>query len=557
MTRLTLLPMGRQLEVKTGTVLLDAIRQAGVEIDAPCNGQQLCGKCKVRLSDADQLAPVDSSHRHLTAAQIGAGVRLACQVVVRQDMRVTMPDDYWLDTRILEGDRIRQGRIAPAARVRKIGRRFHLCYHRMPAAPLGVWRPDFAPKGIAVDLGTTTLVLTLMDLGSGTELATVSAANPQAGFGHDVMSRIHEASTPQGLEKLFGLIAAELNRLTREACRRSATHPHEIIDAVIGGNTTMLQIAAAIDPSPLGRVPFAVTLQGGRTYPATRFGLNLNPQARAYVPPLAHAFVGGDISAGLLSIDFFNQKAPLLFIDMGTNGEMALSANGHMVVTSTAAGPAFEGMGITHGLRASPGAIEMVHANGRFLNIRTIDDAPARGICGSGIMDIVASLVKLDGVEPGGRLKNPQKEPVAPNPLSDRFDVVDRIAVIKLTDRVYFTQKDIRQFQLAKSAIQTGMEMLLCAAGLRADRLEKLVIAGGFGYHLRVESLRRIGIIPRDFKGDVEFAGNTCRTGCALMLMDAARRYFLEKQMKRVAHLAIAEKPDFQSRFIENISFGR
>jgi uncharacterized 2Fe-2S/4Fe-4S cluster protein (DUF4445 family) len=255
-----------------------------------------------------------------------------------------------------------------------------------------------------------------------------------------------------------------------------------------------------------------------------------------------------------LSIDFFKQRTPTLFIDMGTNGEMALIANGHSIVTSTAAGPAFEGMGITHGMRASSGAIEMVWSNGKYLNLRTIDDAPARGICGSGIMDIMACLIRLGAVEPGGRLRNPHKDNIELGPLSERYEIVNQVVAIKLTDNVYFTQKDIRQFQLAKSAIQTGAEMLLAAAGLDSDQLEKIVIAGAFGYHLRKGSLRQIGIVPRNFKGEIDFAGNTCRTGCALMLADATTRDLLQEKMKQVTHLAIAEAPDFQSRFIKNIS---
>jgi len=235
---------------------------------------------------------------------------------------------------------------------------------------------------------------------------------------------------------------------------------------------------------------------------------------------------------------------------------MALIANDQVIVTSTAAGPAFEAMGITHGMLASPGAIETVWTNGEFLNLRTIDNVPARGIGGSGIMDIMACLVRLDAVDAGGRLRNPQKESAGPGLLTDRYERVDRVAALKLTDTLAFTQKDIRQFQLAKSAIQTGVELLLSAAGVSLDHIEKIVIAGAFGYHLRTESLRQIGIVPRDFKGKIAFAGNTCRTGCARMRVDAATRDLLQASMKAITHLTIAEDPDFQSRFIRNLSLG-
>ncbi|MGA8241522.1 MAG: ASKHA domain-containing protein [Desulfobacterales bacterium] len=552
MTCLTILPLGKKIEVKPGTILLDAIRQAGIEISSPCNGRQLCGKCKVGITGS--APPVDAPHEHLKALEVAAGTRLACQVVIQSAMQVTLPEDYSMDTRILEGELIEKGRIAPAVQIRETTGQFQLCYRNLPPVPMDTWHLAFSPKGIAVDLGTTTLVVTLLDLQAGTELATASAVNPQTRFGHDVMTRIHKASTKEGLAELAKLIANGLNALVEKTCRASGTHPHEIVDAVIGGNTTMLQIAAAIDPSPLGVVPFTVGIQSGQTYPADQFRLDLNPQARVYIPPVTHAFVGSDVSAGLLSIDFFKQRTPTLFIDMGTNGEMALIANGHSIVTSTAAGPAFEGMGITHGMRASSGAIEMVWSNGKYLNLRTIDDAPARGICGSGIMDIMACLIQLGAVEPSGRLRNPHKDNIELGPLSERYEIVNQIVAFKLTDNVYFTQKDIRQFQLAKSAIQTGVEMLLAAAGLDSDQLEKIVIAGAFGYHLRKGSLRQIGIVPRNFKGEIDFAGNTCRTGCALMLADATTRDLLQEKMKQVTHLAIAEAPDFQSRFIKNIS---
>ncbi len=551
---LTILPQRKKIRVKPGTRLLDAIRQAGFEISSPCNGQQLCGKCKVHITDP--APPRKASLEHLTTDEVDAGVRLACQVSINAAMQVTLPDDYTLDTRILESEWIQKSRLAPAVEIQSLNGQFQLYYQNRPPVQLNTWQPEFSPKGIAVDLGTTTLVLTLIDLQTGKELAISSAVNPQTRCGHDVMTRIARASTEEGLVELSGLVSKGLNELIEKSCRDAGAHPHEIVDAVIGGNTTMLQIAAAIDPAPLGKLPFTVGIQGGRTVLADSFRLNLNPQARAYLPPVAHAFVGSDISAGLLSIDFFKQKTPTLFIDLGTNGEMALIANDRLIVTSTAAGPAFEGMGITHGMLAAPGAIETVWTSGKFLNIRTIDNAPARGICGSGIMDIMACLVRLDAVDSGGRLKNPHTETAGSGLLADRYELVDRIAALKLTDTLAFTQKDIRQFQLAKSAIQTGVELLFSTAGVTLNQLEKIVIAGAFGYHLQKESLRQTHIIPQDFKGTIVFAGNTCRTGCARMLVDASARDYLEDKMKQVTHLAIAETPDFQSRFIQNLSLG-
>lgn len=551
-TRLTVLPLDKTIVAETGRKLLDALRDAGIEIAAPCNGRNQCGKCRVHISGCALPPPPDQDPIGLE--EIASGVRLACQIEVCDGMVVTLPEDHSLDTRILEGERIEGCPVAPAATVQVISERHHLRYENEPAVALTDWRARYAPRGIAVDLGTTTLVVTLMDLQSGSELATASAVNPQARYGHDVMSRIQHGSTPEGLTQLTECIAEGLNRLISEVCQTSKTHPNEIVDAVIGGNTTMLQLAAGIDPTSLGLAPFTVAIASGRTYAAEIFRLEINPQARIYIPPVAHAFVGADISAGLLSIDFFEETAPILFMDLGTNGEMGLMANGRRLVTSTAAGPAFEGMGISQGMRAAPGAIETVWANGDYLSVRTIDDIPARGICGSGIMDVMACLIRLGAVDDGGRFDESFMDNRPDGPLTGRCTKVRGNHAVRLSDGVFFTQKDIRQFQLAKSAVKTGAEMLLAAAGMKAVDLERIVIAGGFGHHLRKESLRTIGLLPRGFKGKISFAGNTCRTGCALLLSDVANRRRLEAQMTKVDHLSIAEKADFRTRFIENLS---
>ena len=550
--KLTLMPIAKTVDVEAGTLLLDAIRKAGVELSSPCGGQQLCGKCKVRLDNPVHTERI--ANGHLTSEELNRGIRLACEMVVEGDMRISLLEAFTQDTRILEGELVSHARLLPAVKIQKDRSAYRLHYGNRPPIPLDGWKEDYAPKGIALDLGTTTLVATLMDLESGNELATASCLNPQHRHGHDVMTRIHMASTRQGLSELAALIADAVNGLCRRICKKSGSYPGEIVDAVIGGNTTMLQIAAGIDPSPLGVLPFNVDIHSGQTYPADRFGLKVNSAARVYVPPVAHAFVGSDISAGLLSIDFFKQEGPLLFIDIGTNGEMALFADGRVTVTSTAAGPAFEGMGISHGMRAAPGAIETVWANGRYLSIRTVDDAPAKGICGSGLLDLMACLIRQEAVEPSGRLKNPEDNAAANGPLSDRYGLIDGAAAIMLTDTIAFTQKDIRQFQLAKSAVRTGLQLLLSSSGLTSDQLEKIVIAGAFGYHLREESLRATGIVPKNFSGIVEFAGNTCRTGCALMLTDVTAREFLQDRMESVIHISIAESPDFQNLFIHNLS---
>jgi uncharacterized 2Fe-2S/4Fe-4S cluster protein (DUF4445 family) len=329
----------------------------------------------------------------------------------------------------------------------------------------------------------------------------------------------------------------------------------EILDVVVGGNTTMLTLAAAINPEPLGRLPFTVDIKAGVSYAAKDFGLDINPAGRVYVPPIVHAFIGSDITAGVLACGCLEKKKPSLFVDIGTNGEMGINNNGRFIVASTAAGPAFEGMGVSCGIRAVPGAVEAAYFDGETIDIKTIDAQPARGICGSGIIDIMASLLKAGVVNPAGRIKTPEQKEDLQASVAEGFMLIDDQPVFNIADSVYFSQADIRQLQLAKWAIRTGIDMLMSEANVTAEDLEDITLAGAFGYHLRPDSLATIGLIPDKLARKVRFAGNTSKTGCAMMLIDASLREYLEKQVQRVEHLPLAEKISFQELFIANLNF--
>lgn len=555
MAWLRVAPSGRRVPVARGESVLSALRRAGIELESPCGGEGVCGKCRVRVEAPEAVA--ETPHRRLSPAEARQGWRLACLLVPERDLTVHLPADALLDARILEGERLSAVRLAPAARVTWKGGAPWLEYEGQEPAPLPGWKPPVAPKGLAVDLGTTTLVVSLLDLAAGRELSTASALNPQADFGHDVLSRIQKGSTQEGLGELAAAVRGVLNRLVGDACREAGADAREVVDAVLGANTTMLQLAAAIDPAPLGRVPFRVGIAGGRSYPAADFGLDLNPAARVYVPPVAHAFVGSDISAGLLACRFFEREGPRLFVDIGTNGELALSAGGRWLVTSAAAGPAFEGMGISQGMRAAPGAVEAVHAEAQTLQVRVIGDVPARGVCGSGLIDAAAALLRLGVLEPGGRLLRRAEGgrilPAARERLAER----DGKPAFRLADGVFLTQADVRQLQLAKGAVRTAVDLLLAEAGVRPDELREVLLAGAFGYHLRPESLEAVGLLPRGLADRVTFAGNTSRLGAGLLLLDAGARTALEGWMARVRHLPLPESRAFQECFVANIGFPR
>ncbi len=555
MTQLTILPFKKNVTIRTDETVMQALRRGGYEIEGPCNGQGICGKCRIRVENPADVP--QTPHRRISKTEAREkGIRLACRLVPPDDITVHLPDDFSVDARILEGEHLDGIELKPAAVVVSKKDAYWLQYAGQDSEViLQKWDVQFSAKGLAIDIGTTTLVVTLFCLVTGKELSTASSINPQTKFGHDILSRIQKGSTEEGLAEVAGVVRKELNRLVQAACKKSNAVVDEILDVVIGGNTTMLTLVAAINPEPLGRLPFTVDIKAGASYAAKDFGLDVNPAGRVYVPPIVHAFIGSDITAGVLACGCLEKKKPSLFVDVGTNGEMGINNDGRFIVASTAAGPAFEGMGVSCGIRAVPGAVEAAYFDGETIEIKTIDAQPARGICGSGIIDIMASLLKGGVVNPSGRIKTPDQKEGLQASVAEGLVLIDDQPVFNIADGVFFTQADIRQLQLAKGAIRTGIDMLMSEANVTAEDLEDITLAGAFGYHLRPDSLATIGLIPDKLARKVRFAGNTSKTGCAMMLINASLREYLEKQVQSVEHLPLAEKISFQKLFIENLNF--
>ncbi len=567
------------MRARRGESLADVLYRAGVDMDTPCNGDGICGKCLVCVEYPSNTRP--TPHKDISHDQHEAGIRLACQLTPKTDMTVRLLSGYTEEAhRILEGDQDpdffscesggegavagrrhlpvmeSENRISPAVRVFLEGDRYFCRYEDGATEEMKKFRKGKAAMGLAIDLGTTTLVATLVSLKTGREISTTSSLNPQIRYGHDVVRRIQYASTPEGLEEMSLAIREGLNYLIDEICEESNITAEEILDVVIGGNTVMLQIAAGIDPAPLGEVPFTVGIESGRAYPVSTFGLAVHPGARIYVPPVLHAYVGADISAGLLVCpEFFSKEVNTLFIDVGTNGEIGVSANGRFLMSSTAAGPAFEGMGISSGMRARIGAVEAANVNGPDIEIYTIGNAPASGICGSGIIDLTAALFKTGVIDASGRMKRPADADALPGTMAGRIGEKDGAAAFHVSDDVWFTQEDVRQVQLAKSAIRAAIDILLAEAGIGPEKLENIVLAGGFGYSLRPQNLEIIGFIPPGTAEKVSFAGNTSRIGCVMMLKSVQFRRFLEEKMKQVRHVSIETRPDFMEKYVEEMEF--
>ncbi|MBQ8407788.1 MAG: DUF4445 domain-containing protein [Clostridia bacterium] len=439
--------------------------------EKPCGGHGKCGKCKVMASGA--LSPLsESEKRLLSSAEIEQGVRLSCCTYAEGDCQVT----HINKKRNADEDRIVSNSTLTQT----------------------VCNPIFTQYGAAIDIGTTTLAARLYDT-EGKLLSEATALNPQSAWGADVISRI-EASLGGQASALAGSIRQAIDDLVTKLCHMANLSPEKLDSLVITGNTVMLYLLTESSPLSLSRAPFEADRLFGEFMTAGDLSLTaLATDAQVYLPPCISAFVGADTTCALLSTQLCESKRTLMLADIGTNGEMAICHGGRLTVCSTAAGPAFEGVGISMGMRAAVGAIDNVTADKGTLIIHTVGDADPRGICGSGLIDAVAGLLEIEELDESGYLEE-DPYPLAPP--------------------VTLTGKDIRMVQLAKSAICAGIETLLDRHKIDAEDVATLFVAGGFGSYLNPESARKTGLLPVALASVIKAVGNAALAGASMLLLN-------------------------------------
>ena len=467
--------------------LHDALEQAGFAIPRPCGGRGVCGKCAVTLNGAVSEA---------NEAEQKAGTRLSCQAVLLGDARVILADTR--KTEQIEVSGI--------------------------AAPVEL-DPMEGRLGAAVDIGTTTLALKLYDLSSGTALGEAAMLNPQTSVAADVMGRISAAMDGQ-LEKMRQQIVDAIASLLTAACK-SAGQPETSVDKlVLTGNTTMLYLLTGRDPECLSHAPFkADTLFGNWD---TVLGRD------TYLPSCMNAFVGADITCAVLASGMTESSATSLLCDIGTNGEIALWKDGRLYVTSTAAGPAFEGAGISCGCSSIQGAIDKVWVENGAICAHTIGEVPAVGICGSGLIDAIAALLAIEEIDETGAIESDD---------------------LPLRDGVALQSRDVRAVQLAKAAIAAGIETLMESAGTSCDEIETLYIAGGFGSHLNVASAAAIGLIPGELAGKVKVIGNASLSGSIRLLLNCGSVAAAEAIAGNSSHVNLGGNPRFNEHYMDQMFF--
>lgn len=460
---------------------------AGIEAARPCGGRGLCGKCAVLLTGSVS-APGPAEEK--------CGARLACQAIVTGDAEVTLPEA--LPMQQIEGGRA--GTLIP-----------------LQPAPGAI--------GAAVDIGTTTLALSLHDLHSGACLGRAAMLNPQTSVAADVIGRIGAALNGQS-GALQHSVQSALHTLLLQACAGAGIPVSEVGSLVIAGNTTMLYLLTGRDPASLSRAPFEADCLFGEAH---------SLQGRtAYLPRCIHAFVGADATCALLSCSVCDQKETALLMDVGTNGEIALWHEGRLYAASTAAGPAFEGAGIRCGCSSVVGAIDRVDPAGNGLAVHTIGGSRAVGLCGSGLVDTIAALLDMGIIDETGAM--------------DDEEVV-------LAEGVVLTRKDVRAVQLAKAAIAACVRSLLRAAGCSMAQVRRVYVAGGFGSHLRIDRAARIGLIPQELADRVEAVGNAALDGAAMLLMDTPARERLATLADSAIHVRLDGDPTFSAQYVEEMFF--
>jgi uncharacterized 2Fe-2S/4Fe-4S cluster protein (DUF4445 family) len=603
--RVNLLFNDKPVRVPYGVTLFDAASWNGIAIDSTCGGHGTCKKCRVRIAD-DPPAPSSLDIRAYSPQEIKDGWRLACRTTAIRDTAVEVPP---LTTRpkaatvgvgrqvilrpavqkryleLTEPDLADQAtdleRVlaqledleprADLAVLRTLGRTLREADYKVTAVVvddvlIAVEPGDTTDRrfGIAFDLGTTTVVATLLDLSTGTPVAVESMLNKQQPFGADVITRISATMMdPGALDKLQNLAQETLGELARAVCAAGEVQPHEVYEVAMAGNATMTHLVLGIDPEPLGMAPF---IMATRLYPevlATDIGLAgiAHPRARAVVFPAFGAYVGGDITAGLLASGMDRDARVRLFVDIGTNCEIVLGNRDWLLATAAPAGPAFEGAAIRCGMRAADGAIEVVTMTPEDVVLKVIGDVEPQGLCGSGLVDAVTGLVKVGLLDSSGRFITEDQAAVLAPGLAGRLTMIGKERVFVLhwrgaaEDSIYLSQRDVRELQFAKAAIATGWQILLEEAGLTAADVKQVLLAGSFGSYLSAASAIRIGLVPKVPVMRVVSAGNVAGEGAKMALLSLRERAGGLALLEEVRYVELSDRTDFNDRFIEQLSF--
>ncbi len=548
MHRIKFIPDGKEIFAEEEESVFSAAMKAGVDTGGVCGGRGFCGKCKVRIiGKVTPLTPAEK--KFLTEKEVSDGIRLACQVHPLGDIEVISM--YNKIVKLAKMGYEPDIPLNPAVSLQILNGKAAVEYwrdgHRETLETIELKDGDKI-YGLAVDIGTTKIVIYLMDLITGEILLTNADENPQTIFGADVMTRIMK-SLELGVDKLRRMLIAHLNRKLLDFERRGIERAR-IYEIVVVGNSVMHHFFVGRDVRPLAYSPYKLKKKEAEYIPAKELKLRVSAHAHVYLPPLVESFVGSDSLVGAYLMRYKSAKR-YIFIDLGTNAEVFLSYEGGMLATSGPAGPAFEGMNIKYGMRSAVGAIEGVAIDPETLepSIKVIGNTKPCGIAGSGLIDAVAEMLKNGIIDYGGRFR------VKNHPyIREEGGKLEYILSKDGCDGkiITLTQKDIRELQLAKAAVQTAIHMLLRKAGLSSMDMEKIYVAGSFGLYINPQNAMFIGLLPEVPLDRIELVGNTAGSGARILLKNRDVREDLENFAKKVQHVDLVRESDFHEIFINS-----
>lgn len=496
-------------------LLSDAIRMAGFSHDMPCGGKGNCGKCRVNAWGS--ISEITAREHALMGGTQTKGERLSCLTYALGDCTVVLPN--------ADIDAVTLGEL-----------------------PLPSDSPMGTGLGVAVDIGTTTVAVYLYDFANKQLIGQDTFKNPQQVYGADVISRIQAQMDGHGAQ-LQRLVVQEIEQMVLALCAKIGRTAAQVDSVVITGNTAMLYLITGTDARPLSCAPFEITEHFGRYVDATLMGFS-SIKCSAYLPHVISAFLGGDVTCAMLSCKITGAQSPVVLIDIGTNGEMVLVQNGTCRACSTAAGPAFEGAGITHGMPARSGAIDKVWVSGERIEYTTLHKQKAIGLCGSGVIDAVAAFLTAGLIDHTGAICTDNED------YADYLDEMNGMPALRVGDSgIWLTQADVRAIQLAKSAICAGLESLLHAGGVALSQVERLIIAGGFGAFINVQSAAAIGLIPQSLAEKSVAVGNAAGMGALSLLLDATLAKDCAAIVSNTQQVELSTSAYFIDRYIQNMMF--
>ncbi len=600
MGRIRIAPQGTVLVYEEGRRLMDILQDGGLGLESPCGGRGTCGKCRVRIMQGEAGAIAEEEQRHLGEA-IQEGWRLSCLVYPKGDLEIMLPEgetekhrvladgyipEFSLDTTIhkavvplmaatlennISYEEILENSLGCSVRIDDphfldaLGRACRDGEGTVVYAGktlIGIEPGNTADQlyGAAIDIGTTTVVLSLVDLRTGRELGSETCINPQKEYGLDVLSRIEFAKRrDEGTTILQQSIVQGLNELLGKVCAAHHVRREQVYEFTVGANATMMHLLLGISPVSIGKSPYVPVFSRGKYLSAHTIGLQGAAFARLYCLPGVSSYIGADIVAGAAVAGLETTKDNVLFLDIGTNCEMILSKRGELTACSCAAGPALEGANISCGMRAADGAIEGLQITGDDVTTAVIGAGAPVGICGSGILEAISEIWSQGIINKAGRLKKQSDLQAEGRPdLAARIleeNKKRRFVICREPHAISITQADIRQVQLAKGAISSGLYALLELMHMDMAELDRVVIAGQFGRHLKVDSLTGTGIIPAALRDRIDYIGNSSRTGALLCLLSQPARQNMERIAGQIHYFELSTKAEYEKLFTKCLSF--